>query len=292
MATATKGKRYYWLKLSEDFFKQKEIKKLRSIAGGDTFTIIYLKMLLRSMKDDGKLYYEGVEDSFVSELALDIDENEENVGVTVRFLIAKGILHQNTASEYEVITANEMTGSECESARRVRKMRAAKAIETADCAKRALQCNTMVTSCNTEKEKEIEIEIEKEKKNTSYSCTEPSRKVSVPSNPPVISLPLNDGSEHPVTQEDVEKYKSLYPAVDVMQELRNMYGWLDSNKNRRKTKSGIRRFINSWLSKEQNNSGSQYRGNSNANGGYVFRPRFDTKRNSDISSIAKGDEII
>ena len=31
------NKRYYWLKLSEDFFRQKEIKKLRRIAGGDTY---------------------------------------------------------------------------------------------------------------------------------------------------------------------------------------------------------------------------------------------------------------
>ena len=40
------GKRYYWLKLPDDFFRQKPIKKLRRIAGGDTYTIIYLKMLL------------------------------------------------------------------------------------------------------------------------------------------------------------------------------------------------------------------------------------------------------
>ena len=154
---ASEQKRYYWLKLSDDFFKQKEIKKLRSIAGGDTFTIIYLKMLLRSMQDGGKLYYEGIEDDFVSELALDIDEDEDNVAMTVQFLTAKGILHQNTVSEYEVLTAAEMTGSECESARRVRKMRATRALElpAAECGE-ALQCNGDVTTCNTEKEKEKE----------------------------------------------------------------------------------------------------------------------------------------
>ena len=62
------GKRYYWLKLPEDFFRQKPIKKLRKIAGGDTYTIIYLKMLLIAMKEDGKLYFEGVEDDFYEEL--------------------------------------------------------------------------------------------------------------------------------------------------------------------------------------------------------------------------------
>ena len=54
------GKRYYWLKLPDDFFRQKPIKKLRKIAGGDTYTIIYLKMLLISLKNEGKLYFDGV----------------------------------------------------------------------------------------------------------------------------------------------------------------------------------------------------------------------------------------
>lgn len=69
--------------------------------------------------------------------------------------------------------------------------------------------------------------------------------------PPVISLPLNDGSEYPITGNEVTEWSILYPAVDVMQELRNMRGWLSSNPKRRKTKSGIRRFITNWLCREQ-----------------------------------------
>lgn len=74
----------------------------------------------------------------------------------------------------------------------------------------------------------------------------------MPSEPAVISLPLNDGTLYGVTASDVKKYRELYPAVDVMQELRNMVGWLDSNPAKRKTKTGVRRFINGWLSREQN----------------------------------------
>ena len=61
------AKRYYWLKLPDGFFRQKAIKKLRKIAGGDTYTIIYLKMLLVAMKQDGRLYFEGVEATFYDE---------------------------------------------------------------------------------------------------------------------------------------------------------------------------------------------------------------------------------
>ena len=50
----------------------------------------------------------------------------------------------------------EMTGSETDSARRVRKHRESK----------SLQCNTDETSCNTEKEIELESEKEIEKEHT------------------------------------------------------------------------------------------------------------------------------
>ena len=49
-------RRFYWLKLREDFFRQKEIKKLRQIAGGDTYTIIYLKLVIAH--HDGRPYEE------------------------------------------------------------------------------------------------------------------------------------------------------------------------------------------------------------------------------------------
>jgi predicted phage replisome organizer len=67
------AKVYYWLKLNKDFFKGKEIKKLRKIAGGDTYTIIYLKLQLLSLKDEGKLYFDGIEETFAEELALELD---------------------------------------------------------------------------------------------------------------------------------------------------------------------------------------------------------------------------
>lgn len=73
-----------------------------------------------------------------------------------------------------------------------------------------------------------------------------------PSVPTAILLPLNTGEEHPVTEVEVSEFEGLYPAVDVMQQLRAMRAWLITNPFKRKTKSGVMRFVNSWLSKEQN----------------------------------------
>lgn len=117
------GKRYYWLKLPDDFFRQKPIKKLRRIAGGDTYTIIYLKMLLVSLKNEGKLFFDGVEENFTEEIALELDEEEENVKVTVQFLMAQGLLQLIDESEYELTECSRMVGSESASAERMRRLR-------------------------------------------------------------------------------------------------------------------------------------------------------------------------
>ena len=80
----------------------------------------------------------------------------------------------------------------------------------------------------------------------------PKKKVDEPI---FIELVLNDGQTYGVPVKDVAEYKKLYPAVNVEQELRNMAGWCMANEKNRKTKTGIKRFINSWLSREQNKGG-------------------------------------
>lgn len=73
--------------------------------------------------------------------------------------------------------------------------------------------------------------------------------------PPVISLPLNDGTFFDVSENDRAKWSQLYPSVDVMQQLRNMSGWCDANPAKRKTRGGIKRFITAWLAREQDKGG-------------------------------------
>lgn len=93
--------------------------------------------------------------------------------------------------------------------------------------------------------KEVEKEIEIEKKKD--ICAE----AETASAPPVIVLPLNTGDGYPVSAEQCHEWAGLYPAVDVIQQLRNMKGWLDGNPTKRKTRRGILRFINGWLAREQ-----------------------------------------
>lgn len=70
-----------------------------------------------------------------------------------------------------------------------------------------------------------------------------------------ILLPLIDKTNYNIPLSKIEKWKEAYPAVDVEQELHKMTVWLDSNPQRKKTRRGIDRFINTWLSREQDKGG-------------------------------------
>lgn len=150
------NKRYFWLKLFDDFFSSKRIKKLRSLAGGDTYTIIYLKMQLKALKTEGYLYYDGVMNDFAEEIALDIDENAEDVKVTIQYLLSVGLIEcSESGEEYYLSYMKNLIGSETASTQRSRESRARKKEQG------ALPCNTTATplqqNCN------VEIDIEKEK---------------------------------------------------------------------------------------------------------------------------------
>lgn len=169
-------KRYFWLKLHKDFFQRKEIKRLRKIAGGDTYTIIYLKMLLRSIMNEGKLYFDGLEADFAAEVALDLDESEENVQITITYLLNSGLLEMRSDDEYYLPDTKNSTGGETAVAARVRRHREKQ---------KALQCNTDVTEmkhfCNGEIEKELDkekdIEIEHRDRDITISTTRENKEI-------------------------------------------------------------------------------------------------------------------
>lgn len=158
-----KNKRYYWIQLAQDFFKSKEMKLLRKIAGGDTHTIIYLKMMLISLEDGGHIYYDGLADNLAEEIALVIDENVEDIKITLIFLESKGLLTRINDRDYFLEQVPEMVGSETASTRRSRKHREL----------RGLHCNTIATTCNgdIDIEKDIDTEIEKENNKTMVSSS-------------------------------------------------------------------------------------------------------------------------
>lgn len=155
-----KVKKFYWFKLKEDFFRQLHIKKLRKIAGGDTYTIIYLKMLLLSINSGGFISYSCEKDKFIENLALDIDEDEENVRVTVNFLLSSKILEENNDNLF-LPEVPESTGSETNYAEKMRRLREAKGGNNVT--PLLPFCYPSVTKCYRDIDIEKEKDIDKDK---------------------------------------------------------------------------------------------------------------------------------
>lgn len=157
---ALANRRYYWLQLKEDFFKTKEMKLMRKLPGGEEITIIYLKIMLVSLADEGKIYFEGLADDLAEELALLIDEDPEAIRMTLLFLRQKNLLTTSDNFQYKLEQVPEMIGSETASTRRSRKHREFQ---------KALQCNTDATKRNGDIEIDIDKDIEIDNNNTSVS---------------------------------------------------------------------------------------------------------------------------
>lgn len=90
-----------------------------------------------------------------------------------------------------------------------------------------------------------------------YYCSElntaPSRPAT--SSAAVFEIGVLKGETFSVYREDIDKWQSLYPSVNIEQQIRNMIGWLEGHPKRRKTLEGMPRFIHNWLSGEQNKGG-------------------------------------
>ena len=67
-----------------------------------------------------------------------------------------------------------------------------------------------------------------------------------------------DGSTYETKPEDVIAWERAYTerGVNVQQELLSMESWLDANPAKRKTKVGMKRFIDSWLKRAAEQGGS------------------------------------
>ena len=165
-ASAKSTKRYYWIKLKQDFFGQKEIKKLRKLPGGDTLTIIFLKLQLLSLDNNGIIYFDGIENSFEEEIALGIDEEPDNVRFTISYLLKIGWIEESNTDEaisYNLVKIE--VGSESASASRMRRLREhSNALLASHCDTVVTKSDLHVIPCdkNVTTEQEQETEIDKE----------------------------------------------------------------------------------------------------------------------------------
>lgn len=126
------NKRYYWLKLPENFYDDDTIQWIEDQENGAAYVNFYLKLLLKSLSDDGKLIrYVGqrLMPYDVRSLARLTNTDTDTVRVALELFVNIGLIERLETGEIYMSQIDEMIGKETESARRKRKYRARKAIE-------------------------------------------------------------------------------------------------------------------------------------------------------------------
>lgn len=116
------SKRFYWLKLKENFFNDKLIKYIRGLPEGDKILNVYLHIQLLSLKTEGVITRE-VCDSFSEEITLAIDEPFELVEKTINILTKLKLIEFIDENSFFLTETVTSIGKESESAERMRRLR-------------------------------------------------------------------------------------------------------------------------------------------------------------------------
>jgi predicted phage replisome organizer len=162
MASKNKTKIYFWLKLDNNFYKNLAIKKARRLAGGDTMVIIYQKLMLESLQNNGVLYFEGVLENIVEELSLQLDEDIENVAMTLDLFTKSGLIQLNDSNDIEMLQVPALIDQETNWSKYKRDTRNKEGIKKLDIVQPlSNHCPTEI-ELELEKELDIELDIESE----------------------------------------------------------------------------------------------------------------------------------
>lgn len=251
---------------------------------GANYVVLYQMLCLKTINTDGRLSRqigEVVIKYDIPKIQRDLKWfSADTIRVALNLYKSFGLVYEDIDGVLVLADHNNLVGSETDWAekKRLNKAKAGQNPELSDgTAGESGGENFPIEIENRDRDKEIRdksLDKEADIENTEDSCAEPE----TVSAPPIISIILNDKTFFNVFPEDYNRWCELYPAVNVMQELRKMSSWSTDNPKRRKTKSGIRRFINAWLSKEQD-KGGQYRYQGNGSSGNVFTDIAEGMRN-------------
>ncbi|RJY14820.1 DnaD domain protein [Streptococcus pseudopneumoniae] len=161
-----KTKIYFWLKIDKKFFDNIFIKRLKTVPGGYTMTVIYIRLMLESLESDCILYYEGYFDNLKEELALKLDVSEDDIDMTMAYFTKCGLIQVDEDKNAELPQAKALVESETNWANYKREQRKKAKLEEVQ------PSLTISNSCPTEIEIEIELEEEIEKKTSSAPTAE------------------------------------------------------------------------------------------------------------------------
>ena len=152
---------YFWLKIDKKFFDNIFIKRLKTVPGGYTMTVIYIRLMLESLESDCILYYEGYFDNLKEELALKLDVSEDDIDMTMAYFTKCGLIQIDEDKNAELPQAKALVQQETNQAAYMREYRKQQR-EQKENLTMLSKGLTLSTTCKTEIEIDKEIDIDKD----------------------------------------------------------------------------------------------------------------------------------
>lgn len=172
----SENRRYYWLKLQENFFEDDTIDYIESQENGEKYVLFYLKLCLKALKNEGKLI------RYVGELLLPYDAvgiaklTKTDVDIVRSALVLFdniGLIKRLETGEIYLTQLNEMVGTETSAAQRKRKQRIReKTVQEIGCDNVTLMSQNGHTDIEIDIDKELDKEIESEEFATNVASEE------------------------------------------------------------------------------------------------------------------------
>lgn len=235
---SSSNKRYYWLKLKEDFFEDDTVQWLEEQENGKEYVIFYLKLALKSLDGDGKLIRyvgERLLPYDVKALAKLTNTSPDTVAVAMKTFIDIGLVSRLEGGEIYMNQIQEMVGSETRAAESMRRLRATekaqKQLEN-NSGNNVTESYPELLEIEIDKELEIELKIEKE-----IDKKQKKKK-------------FGEFSNVLLTEQEFEKLKEKFPH-DYLQRIERVSGYVASTGKSYKSHYAT---IISWSRKDEQNA--------------------------------------
>ena len=123
------SKKYYWLKLSLDFFEREEIRVIESMPNGKEYVLFYMKLLLKTANSDGLLILKGIMPYTPEIIAKLTNTDIDIVRSAVKIFLQFGMMQRLEDKTLYMNEIQSMLGCETEYARKKREYREKKKLE-------------------------------------------------------------------------------------------------------------------------------------------------------------------
>lgn len=257
-------KRFYWIKLKENFLTSETVDFLMSQKDGANYVVLYQCLCLKCVNTDGELSRQ------IGEIIVPFEEEKiqrdlkwfsiDTIRIALELYKKLSLIYRQENGIFKITNFEKLVGVESEWAKKKRDYRKSLQNKIEDIVLNLSEPLSIPLSDKRIDIRDKRIDIRdkrlrdkeiKKKDNNKTICPE-----LINSSVPKYEIILNDKSLFPIFEEQINQWKELYPAVDIEQEIKKMIGWCDANLQNRKTKRGIKRFINGWLSRCQDKAGN------------------------------------